>query len=196
MGGSGGAILIGGDLFFSRAVQNGYALLQVPDLPGVRGMLNNQVIGTTDSRGNLLVPNLIPYYGNRISINPVDLPLDREVGKIEKFVSTPLRGGALVRFEAPKINFLTGELTIEEEGTSRVPAFGELTLRTPGGERISPIGRTGQFALENVPAGKYPAQIETEEGGCAMDLVVPESAAMQIDLGRISCRLHARVAAQ
>jgi outer membrane usher protein len=158
-------------------------------------MLNNQVIGTTDAKGNLFLPNLIPYYGNRISIDPVDVPLDREVGAVEKFVATPLRGGALVRFDAPRLTMLTGELAIEEGGVSRVPAFGELIVHTERGERVSPIGRTGQFALENLPAGKHPAQIETENGVCELELQVPETTG-QIDLGHISCTARPRVARQ
>jgi outer membrane usher protein len=184
---SGGVVAIGGDVFLSRAVQNGYAVLQVPGIEGVRGLVNNQVIGRTNARGNLLLPNLLPYYGNRISIDPVDLPLDREVGVLTRNVATPLRGGALVQFQAPRLSFVTGELEIRGEGASRVPAFGELTVWTPDGEKRSPIGSTGQFAVENLPPGSYPARIETEKETCELALDVPQNAGGRVDLGKVSC---------
>ena len=46
---SGGVVFIGGDAFLSRPVQAGFALVQVPDVEGVRGYLNNQEIGRTNS---------------------------------------------------------------------------------------------------------------------------------------------------
>ncbi len=190
---SGGLVAIGGDLFFSRAVQNGYALLQVPGVAGIRGLVNNQVIGRTDRRGNLLLPNLIPYFGNRVAIDPVDLPLDREVGVLARNVATPLRGGALVQFHAPRLDFVTGELEIREQGSTRIPAFGELSVWTPEGERRSPIGSTGQFALENLPAGSYPARIETEREVCDLELTVPQNAGGRLDLGLVSCAAAPRL---
>jgi outer membrane usher protein len=184
---SGGMVLIDGELLLARAVQNGYALVQVPGVAGVRGLVNNQVIGRTDAKGNLLVPNLIPYFGNRVSIDPVDLPLDREVGVTARTIATPLRGGAVVQFEAPRLELVTGELQIREQGTTRVPVFGELSVLTSRGEYRSPIGSSGQFALEKIPAGRYPARIETEREVCVFWLNVPPSAGGPLDLGKVSC---------
>jgi outer membrane usher protein len=149
--------------------------------------VNNQVIGRTDRKGNLLVSNLIPYFGNRVAIEAVDLPLDREVGVTSRTIATPLRGGALVLFDAPRIELVTGELQIRDREAVRVPAFGELSVLTPGGERRSPLGSAGQFALEKVPAGRHPARVETDREVCVFWLNVPPSAGGPLDLGKVSC---------
>ncbi|HUJ29287.1 MAG TPA: fimbria/pilus outer membrane usher protein [Myxococcales bacterium] len=180
---SGGLVLIGGDFFASRPVQDGYALIQVPGIEGVRGMLNNQVVGRTDAKGNLLVPDIVPYFGNKLSVDPSDVPFDRLVDKTEQLVASPLRGGAVVQFAMPKINSVQGKVVLEG---GEAPAYGELTVSTAQGERTSPVGAGGQFFLENLPPGRHRGQIEATQGTCTLELSVPDSAG-SVDLGTLSC---------
>jgi hypothetical protein len=46
-----------------------------------------------------------------------------------------------------------------------------------------------------VPAGKYPAQIETGEGVCELELQVPDKTG-QVDLGQLACKAHPKLAEQ
>ena len=71
---AGGLAFIGGDFFLTRPVQDSFAVIQVPGVAGVRGYSSNQDVGHTNSQGNLFVPNLLPYYGNRLSISDRDVP--------------------------------------------------------------------------------------------------------------------------
>src|SRR5207245_10316865 len=96
---AGALVLVEGNVMASRPVREGFALIQVPGLEGVRGFLNNQEIGRTDGGGNLLIPALQPYYGNRLRIGDADIPIDYQIGAIEKVVATTARGGALVSFD-------------------------------------------------------------------------------------------------
>lgn len=192
---SGGLVLVGGNVFASRAVQEGFALLQVPGVEGVRGLLNNQIVGRTDRDGNLLIPNLIPYFANKLSIDPTDVPFDREVGRTEQLVASPHRGGGVVRFATPRIAAVEGVLVIETERGAVVPAAGELTAHTSEGERSSPIRPDGRFSLERMPPGTHPAQIITDDATCGLQLVVPHSSGI-IDLGRVVCRRQAGIASR
>ncbi len=56
---TGGIVLIGGRPFLTRQLQSSYALIRVPGVDGVHGLMSNQVVGTTNGKGDLLVPNLL-----------------------------------------------------------------------------------------------------------------------------------------
>jgi outer membrane usher protein len=184
---AGAMVLVDGALMASRPIQDGYAVVSVSGLEGVRGYLNNQEVGRTDSRGYLLVPRLQSYYGNRVSISDGDVPLDYEIGQTEQVIATPLRGGALIRFDVHRIRSVTGSVRVETAGRTTVPAYGEL-VAIAGARRItSPVGGKGEFWLADLPVGRYPAQVEFREGTCNFELVVPEDAGRIVNLGTVSC---------
>ncbi len=182
---SGGAAFIAGRGFLTRPVQDGYALARV-GAPGVRGYLEGQEVGRTDGKGDLLVPNLLPYYGNRLSIADTDLPLDYRVGSTLQLAAPAFRSGALVQFPSERIAIFFGQLVVEAAGKELVPAYGELTVRPAGGPVSSPVGRDGRFYFENLPPGPHPAEVEWSGGSCAFELEVPEPSTRN-DLGRVRC---------
>jgi outer membrane usher protein len=183
---SGGVVLIGGNAFLSRPVQSGYALIQVPGVAGVRGYLNNQEIGRTDSHGNLLIPALAPYYGNKLRIEATDVPIDYELGNLEQVVATPLRGGAQVVFDVKRSQSLAGMVQLDG---GKAPSYGEMHLDYAGGRAESPIAADGSFWLDGIPAGKYRAQVEFREGFCNLDLSVPKSGERIVQLGVVRCTI-------
>jgi len=181
---AGALVLIDGNLMASRPVQEGYALLQVPGVEGVRGFLNNQEIGRTNGSGNLLVPALQPYYGNRLRIGDADIPIDYQIGAVEQVVATTLRGGARVQFDVQRVTNVKGLLRVDLNGRPVVPSFGELTLDA---RRKSPLGADGQFWFGDLQVGRHLAEVEFREGTCRFELVVPQNAGATLNLGTVSC---------
>ncbi len=177
----------GAGLFASRPVQDGFAVIQVPGTKGVRAYADNHEIGTTDSEGNLLIPDLLPYYGNRLRIDDRDLPLDFTVGATEQVIAPPYRGGALVRFEAYRTRYLRGTLVIVAGGKKVIPLYGQLGVRAAQGEIESPIGENGAFELEGLAAGSYPSVIHFDGIACSFSLSVPESSSSVVALGELTC---------
>jgi outer membrane usher protein len=184
---AGGIAAIGGVVFATRPVADSFALIRVPGVEGVRGYLNNQEVGTTNVRGDLPVPDLLAYYGNRLGIADTDIPLEYSVAEKERTVATPFRGGAIISFPVQLIRAITGHVTMTIAGQRLVPAFGQLTVTADGRPFDSPIGREGEFYLDTVPAGRHPAVIEHEKGRCSFTLDVPAAAAPVIDLGALRC---------
>jgi len=182
-----GLVAIAGGVHLSRPVQDGYALINVPDLPGVRGSLNNQEVGRTDSRGQLLVPNLLPYYGNRLSIADQDIPVDYRIETTDRLVGPPVKGGSVVTFPAQRVQAVVGALIVEIDGRPVTPAYGQLTVTADGRTYESPIGRDGEFYLENLPRGRYPAVIDHKDATCRFTLETPASAASMVDVGTVRC---------
>lgn len=185
---SGGIVALGGTVIPTRPVVDSFALIRVPGVPGVHGSASNQDVGTTNESGDLLIPSLIPYYGNRIGIADRDVPIDYEIGSVERTVATPYRGGAVVEFPVKRVTTVTGLVLIVEAGKETAPAYGELTVTGPDGvPQISPVGGDGGFYLENLSPGRYPAAVEHKEAVCRFTLVVPASGSAFVNLGTLRC---------
>ena len=56
-----------------------------------------------------------------------------------------------------------------------------------GATLLSPIGRDGEFYLENVPPGRHRATIEDPAGRCAFTLEAPAVGPSLVDLGTLTC---------
>lgn len=94
---SGALVIMDGTVAAARQVGTGFALVStgVPDLPVVH---EHRQLGRTDGRGYLLVPNLVPYTSNLVSIDTSGLPADVRVAK-DTVAAVPQRlAGVLVRF--------------------------------------------------------------------------------------------------
>jgi outer membrane usher protein len=168
---SGGFVVMGGSFLPTRAVSQSYGLIQVPGVKGVRGYLNNWEVGKTNRKGNLLVPDLLQYYGNPLSINDEDVPLEYELSEVRSLVAAPFRGGAKARFDVRRITLVTGKVVIASAAGEIIPSFGELTVRVNDETLVSPIGRGGEFYFDKAPIqGSFPATIEHEDGVCEFDL--------------------------
>jgi outer membrane usher protein len=180
---AGGLVFIGGGVHTTRPVNESYALVRVPDVAGVRAYLNNQETGRTNRRGDTLISNLLPYYANRIGISDQDVPLDRDIETVEQAVAPPYHGGALVVFQANRRQCVTGTVVVRIDSQSVIPALGELTVFVGGQSISSPIGTSGEFYLENIPAGRHDGIVVFKGGRCRVTLDVPTSTAAVIRLG-------------
>ena len=54
------------------------------DLKGVKVKYSNQEIGVTNKNGEVVVPDVISYNENKISIDIKDLPVNYEIKEIQK----------------------------------------------------------------------------------------------------------------
>jgi outer membrane usher protein len=168
-------------------VEQSFALVRVAGVPGVRTFLDRQPVGKTDAAGDLLVPGLLPYYGNRLSIDDTDVPAAYRVGRTERLVAAPPRGGALVLFDVERLRAIEGWIRLSRAEGRVVPAFGTLELDVPGGTRRSPIAADGNFWLEDVPPGAHAARVYWQDTVCELPLVVPESSLGVQEVGELEC---------
>jgi outer membrane usher protein len=184
---SGGLVWIGGRVFATRPVGESFALIQVPGVEGVRGFASNHEVGRTDTRGDLFVPDLLPYYGNRLGIAAADVPQRYDVAATERVAAPPFRGGTVVRFPVALFRAVRGVLVVEgEKGTAA--AYGELEVETGEGRVTSPIGGGGEFELDGLPAGSYMGRATWSEGRCLVHLTVPDEKDAIVDVGKAVCR--------
>jgi len=184
---SGGLAVIDGDIFPTRAIQDGFALVRLPGLAGVRGYLNNLEAGTTNSSGNLFVPSLLSYYGNKLSFSRNDLPLSYNIESVEKFVAPPYRGGVLVEFPVTRIQRIVGKTVVDKDSKTIIPKHGQMAVTIDGKTFESILGNNGEFYFENIKAGRYQAKIETEDQNCNFNFEVPQTDDEMVQLGTLTC---------
>ena len=184
---NGGLVAMNGGVYATRAIQDSYALVRVPEVSGVRTYVSNQEVGRTNKEGNLLVPNLLSYYGNILNISDQDVPLDNSVAAVRKTIAPPYRGGALVVFPVQRVQNAQGMIQLEIDGQSIAPSFGQLTVTTTSGPVESPIGERGEFYLENLAPGPHAASVQYGDTSCAFTLTMPISAAPSVALGTLRC---------
>ncbi len=184
---AGGLVAIGGRVIPTRPVQDGYALVRVPGLENIPAEWSNQPIGVTNKNGDVLIPNLLPYYGNQVSIADTSVPIDYALDTDRRVIAVPYRGGALITFPVHKIQQITGTLRIQMPDQTIIPALGEISVDSDGHNFSSPIGEKGEFYFDSLPAGKHPASVDFSSGTCRFEMEIPKSDKSVIKLGQQTC---------
>ena len=142
---AGAVAIIDGVAAVSTPIQDAFALVRVPGAPQVPVRVEGRFAGQTNDKGVLLVPNLGSYSRQRVNIDTEALPLDYEVGEVEKRISPPLRGGEVVTFEVKVYRASTGQLV---DAAGKPVASAVMVLAD--GRRIA-TGTLGDFVVEGDP---------------------------------------------
>jgi outer membrane usher protein len=180
---AGSIVAIGGEVLLSRPVDDGFALVKVPNSRGVRVLANNQPQGRTGRRGSLFVPDLRSYLSNPIGIVQDDLPVEVNLGATSQDIAVPYRGGAVVVFEASVIHALTGRLDVA--GTA--PEYGTLRVTAGASEFSSPLNAKGEFYFEDLPPGDHPGVASWSGRSCRATIHMPDKAPPMTEAGVVTC---------
>lgn len=184
---AGGLAMVGRRFYLTRPVQASFGVIRIPGVANVRGYTSNQEVGYSNSDGDIFVSNLLPYYGNKLGISDKDIPLNYTIDATERVVAPPFRGGALAVFPVRRLQRATGTIALESSGQTIIPAYGQLTVTADKSKFESPIGKQGEFYLENVPAGRHKALVEYTDKTCEFILEVPNSEEPVITLEALRC---------
>jgi len=95
---TGALVWMDGSVETARRIGDGFALVSTDGVAGIPVVHENREIGTTDSSGHFLVPDLDAYRGNQVSINSLGLPANVQVAATNQAVVPQSRSGVLVRF--------------------------------------------------------------------------------------------------
>jgi outer membrane usher protein len=169
----------------SQNLSNGsasFGLVKVPGIKNVRVYQENTLIGRTDEEGNLLIPNLIPYQKNQISIDPQDIPLDADISELEKNVFPYYRSGSIITFPIEKGESIIFHLKI---GTSYVPT-GALLMFKNHSDLL--VGDQGTVYFDKVQNGLVEGDAYWKNQRCHFKLNVPGLYGNIPDLGEVICR--------
>src|SRR5690606_38900578 len=110
----------------------GFALVSTDGIPGVPVKLENNPIGATDEDGLLLVTPLNAYQNNKLSIDPMRLPADVRVGRVDVLATPTDRAGTLVRFDLAPLR--AASVLLRDAGGEPLPVGSRVRLRAGDGQ--------------------------------------------------------------
>ncbi len=115
----------------------------------------------------------------------MDLPLDYNLDKREKYVNVGQRSGSVVTFKIVKFTAVEGNLYLHGERKALELLPLEITINGEKQENFT--ARDGYFYLENIPIGEHDLRVRRAEGDCVVKLSVPETDQIVASLGELMC---------
>jgi outer membrane usher protein len=95
---TGALVWMDGSLETARRIGDGFALVSTDGVAGVPVLHENREVGTTDSSGHFLVPDLDAYRDNQVAINSLGLPANMRLAAVDQAVVPQSRSGVVVHF--------------------------------------------------------------------------------------------------
>jgi len=136
---SGALVLAGGGLFASDRIFDSFAVVSTGDIAGVPVLYANRPVGATNARGKLLVPSLLSYQNNRLSLDATGLPADIEVGRTAVLVRPADRSGVMVDFGVRRV--AAALLTLHDRTGQPLPLGAVVKVE---GAQAEPVGYDGE----------------------------------------------------
>lgn len=185
---SGALVLMNRQLFLARSVYDGFAVVSTDGIAGVPVMLENRPIGATNSRGNLLVTRLNSYQQNKLAIDPMNLPANVDISRVEARAVPSDRAGTLVRFG---IQTVRAASVILHDGGGAPLAVGSLVTLRDAPQSVAIVGYDGMVYLEGLEANNV-LDVRTPEGSCSAQFEYQQPGDSVPLIGPISCREEVR----
>jgi outer membrane usher protein FimD/PapC len=132
----------------SRPLRDGFAVVKVGELRGVGVRRNGEVIGTTNRRGEIVVPELTSFYDNQVSVRGEDVPIEFALSAMQQFVSPPQRGVACVVFNAARIQPVIGRLHLRDGAETSALEYREYTVRAGDVVLQTQTAHEGEFYID------------------------------------------------
>ncbi|QNK03284.1 fimbrial biogenesis outer membrane usher protein [Dyella telluris] len=183
---NGGVLLMLGSVFPMRRVDDSFALVTTDGIAGVPVMLENRFVGNTNDKGQLLVTELNAWQNNDVKIDPLVLPAEIEVGRVQLSVVPPTDSGVLARF--PMRRTTPVMLALRAPDGQWVAPGTEARLESNGAPAVEVVvGYEGKVYLQDPPAGAR-LMVPLASGQCSIVLPDPLPGSGWLDLGELPCR--------
>jgi outer membrane usher protein len=138
--------LVDGGLFPSNTIYDSFAIVDTGPMAHVHVLQENRDVGSTNSAGRLLVPDMRSFDLNHLAIEPDDLPQDTAIDVTTREVRPQDRSGVVIRFPV-KISHGALLKLVDEAGVP-IPVGGTATLRATSA--TVPIGYDGDAYVQDL----------------------------------------------
>lgn len=183
MSGSGGVAILGGDAFWSRRIDQSFAVARIPDYPNVRILTDNQPAGRTNADGNALIPRLRAYDLNVVSVDQRDVPMNAKISAVKVEVVPYYRSGIDVLFPIKLSRGATFTVHLEDGRPLPVSA----SVHEIGKEAIYPVGYDGEVYVTDLgPTARLRASWNDQS--CEFDVRFTPGKDPLPDLGVFICK--------
>ena len=100
-------------IYFTKTISNSFGVIHTPGLQNVPIYRENRLVGKTNGGGYIIIPNLIPYTNNSISIHPDQIPLDIKIKKEKITVIPQEEAGVYIDFPIYKTKQATLKIKLK-----------------------------------------------------------------------------------
>lgn len=183
-GADGALVLMGGGLFASQTINNGFAVVSTDGVPDVPVLLQNNPIGTSNDSGLLLVTPLNSYQKNEISINPMDLPANMRIDPVNAVAIPADRSGAMVNFTVKTVR--SALIVLKDVKGEVIPEGSSVTLNNVRGQSAV-VGFDGMVYFDTLEAHNT-LSVATRTGHCTAQFNYPEKAQDIPQIGPLTCQ--------
>ncbi|MBB1634964.1 fimbria/pilus outer membrane usher protein [Cupriavidus sp. UME77] len=180
---SGSVAYMAGQAFATRTINDGFAVVSTDGVAGVPVMGENRYVAKTNADGYALVPDLLSYQNNQISIDTSMLKANQSIEVDAKYAVPTYRSGVLVEF--PVKRFRGGLLELVGEDGTQLPVGTPVAIGAGGG--VATVGFDGKVFLEQVVKG---ASLRAKVGGRECLVTLPDAIEHKGvgRIGRFVCR--------
>ena len=181
---NGGLVLMGGQTFATRRVDDAFAVVSTDGIAGVPVKLENRPIGNTDSKGMLLVTPLRAYQNNQLAIDPMRLPSDVRIDRVKALATPTDRAGTLVRFGVTPVR--AALITLVDAVGKPLP-LGSL-VRVQGSDGLQPVlvGFDGETYVDTLNLQNV-LDVQTPAGTCRVSFDYPKQGKGIAQIGPLQC---------
>ena len=180
---SGSLVFMDDAVFAANRVSDAFAVVSTNGEPGIPVRYENQLIGTTNKRGQLLVPSASAYYSARYDIDTLALPANVKAPVVSQQVAVAAGSGHVIRF--PVEHLTTARATITTAAGEPLPAGSTAIIN---GTISTYIGWDGLLFIEQVAAENLVEIKLTDGGTCRAAFAADPKADDIIELGNLTCR--------
>lgn len=183
-GATGSLVTMGGGLFAAREINNGFAVVSTDGVPDVPIKLQNNLIGRSNDQGLLLVSPLNSYQKNLISIDPMDLPANMRIARVEANATPADRSGALVSFGITAVR--AAQILLVDSQGNPIPE-GSMAYAVSGTGQSSVVGFDGMTWFDALEQHNT-LRVDTDTGSCRVQFDYPASTKGIAQIGPLACR--------
>ena len=175
---------LGGGIHAANRIDDAFAVVDT-GVPNVDVLYENRRVGKTDSRGQLLIPELRSFQRNKIEIDPRGLPVNSDAPTTQNILAPADRSGVLVDFKI-KTNVAAAVVILRDKAGKDLPvgATGKLdgagaafVVGYGGRSYVSGLGRNNRVIIE-LGIGQ----------SCGANFEFVPQANTQVTIGPVTCQ--------
>ena len=158
----GSMVVMDGAVLPADRVTDAFVLVSTPGQRGIPVRYENQLIGTTDRHGHLLVPWVPSFYAARYEIDPLGLPSNYEAPVLEQRVAVRRNAGAVVTFPVRRI--VAARISLVDAAGQPLKVGSD--VRDDDDGRHAVVGWGGETYLEGLSAENHLSVTDVHGNTC------------------------------
>lgn len=136
------------DVFAANSMNNSFAIVDTGGFADMPVRRANRVIGYTNHKGRLLMPDLVAWQENTLAIDVDDLPMDAQLESATLTLKPAELTGVTAHFDVQQTH--SAVLVVEDSTGQNIPAGGRVLL--PGAD-ATVVGFDGEIFLQGLSPG-------------------------------------------